>query len=105
MRSPNGIVLAAIAIVAIIVATMSTFVVDPTEQALILRFGQPLSGRAVHNGYLAQPKREHNGNSDRVHSAIVALTAMQIGDLKVQDDPCCSIAAPCCCELNPCFVS
>jgi membrane protease subunit HflC len=38
----NGLVLAALAIVAIIVAMMSTFVVDPTEQALILRFGQPV---------------------------------------------------------------
>ena len=43
MRTPlNGVVLAAIAVVAIIVAWMATFVVDPTEQALILRFGQPV---------------------------------------------------------------
>jgi membrane protease subunit HflC len=41
-RSLNGVVLAAIAVVAIIIASMATFVVDPTEQALILRFGQPV---------------------------------------------------------------
>ena len=41
-RSLNGVVLAAIAVVAIIVASMATFVVNPTEQALILRFGQPV---------------------------------------------------------------
>ena len=41
-RSLNGVVLAAIAVVAIIVASMATFIVDPTEQALMLRFGQPV---------------------------------------------------------------
>jgi membrane protease subunit HflC len=41
-RSLNGVVFAAIAVVAIIIASMATFVVDPTEQALILRFGQPV---------------------------------------------------------------
>ena len=42
MRSLNGVVLAAIAVVVIIIASMATFVVDPTEQALVLRFGQPV---------------------------------------------------------------
>jgi modulator of FtsH protease HflC len=41
-RSLNGLVLAAIAIVAIIIASMTMFVVNPTEQALVLRFGQPV---------------------------------------------------------------
>jgi len=41
-RSLNGVVLAALAVVAIVLASMALFVVDPTEQALILRFGQPV---------------------------------------------------------------
>ena len=41
-RSVNGVVLAALAVVAIVLASMATFIVDPTEQALILRFGQPV---------------------------------------------------------------
>jgi hypothetical protein len=49
MRSLNGVVLAAIAIVAIIVATMSTFVVDPTEQALILPHIRSPLGRLHHD--------------------------------------------------------
>ena len=42
MRSLNGVVLAAIAVFAIILVSMATFIVNPTEQALILRFGQPV---------------------------------------------------------------
>ena len=37
-----GLAIAVIAAVVIVLATMSTFVVDPTEQALVLRFGQPV---------------------------------------------------------------
>ena len=40
MRSLNGVVLAAIAVFAIILVSMATFIVNPTEQALILRFGR-----------------------------------------------------------------
>ena len=42
MRLPNGFVLAAIAVAAILLALMTTFIVDPTQQALVLRFGQPV---------------------------------------------------------------
>ena len=43
MRNPlSGMAIAVIAAVAIALAWMSIFVVDPTEQALILRFGQPV---------------------------------------------------------------
>ena len=41
-RSLSGAAIAIIAVVAIILVWMSTFVVDPTEQALVLRFGQPV---------------------------------------------------------------
>ena len=41
-RSFSGVALAAVAVVAIILVSMSTFIVNPTEQALILRFGQPV---------------------------------------------------------------
>jgi modulator of FtsH protease HflC len=41
-RSLSGAAIAIIALVAIILVWMSTFVVDPTEQALVLRFGQPV---------------------------------------------------------------
>ena len=41
-RSLNGLVLAAIVLALVIVGFMSTFVVDPTEQALVLRFGKPV---------------------------------------------------------------
>ena len=43
MRSPlSGVAIAVIAAVVIALAWMSIFVVDPTEQALVLRFGQPV---------------------------------------------------------------
>ena len=42
IRSLNGVVLAVLAVVVIVLASMSMFVVDPTEQALVLRFGQPI---------------------------------------------------------------
>jgi len=43
MRRPlNGVILAILAIAAIILASMAMFVVNPTEQALVLRFGQPI---------------------------------------------------------------
>ena len=43
MRSPlSGMAIAIIAAVVIALAWMSMFVVDPTEQALVLRFGQPV---------------------------------------------------------------
>ena len=43
MRSPlSGVAIAVIAAVVIALAWMSMFVVDPTEQALVLRFGQPV---------------------------------------------------------------
>jgi membrane protease subunit HflC len=41
-RSLSGVGVAALAVVMIILASMSMFVVDPTEQALVLRFGQPI---------------------------------------------------------------
>ena len=41
-RSLSGAAIAIIAVVAIILVWMSTFVVDPTKQALVLRFGQPV---------------------------------------------------------------
>jgi modulator of FtsH protease HflC len=41
-RSLSGFALAIIAVVAIVIASMSMFVVNPTQQALILRFGQPI---------------------------------------------------------------
>ena len=41
-RSLSGAMIALIAVAAIILVWMSTFVVDPTEQALVLRFGQPI---------------------------------------------------------------
>ena len=43
MRNPlGGFALLAIVIVAIVVASYTFFTVDPTEQALVLRFGQPV---------------------------------------------------------------
>ncbi|MBV8322859.1 MAG: protease modulator HflC, partial [Hyphomicrobiales bacterium] len=43
MRHPvSGMAVAVVAAVIIVVAWMSTFVVDPTQQALVLRFGQPV---------------------------------------------------------------
>jgi len=38
----SGLLIAVVAAVAIALVVMSTFVVDPTEQALVLRFGQPV---------------------------------------------------------------
>ena len=43
MRNPlSGVAIAVIAAIVIALAWMSIFVVDPTQQALILRFGQPV---------------------------------------------------------------
>jgi modulator of FtsH protease HflC len=42
MRAAGGFVIAAIAIVAIILIHSVFFTVDPTEQALVLRFGEPV---------------------------------------------------------------
>jgi len=41
-RSLNGVVVIALAVIAVILASMATFIVNPTEQALVLRFGQPV---------------------------------------------------------------
>src|SRR5208282_2117542 len=43
MRRPfGGLAIVLLAVVVIVLASMSIFVVDPTEQALVLRFGQPV---------------------------------------------------------------
>ena len=43
MRAPlSGMAIAVVAAVVLILAWMSMFVVDPTQQALVLRFGQPV---------------------------------------------------------------
>jgi modulator of FtsH protease HflC len=42
MRPLSGVAIAVIAAVVLALAWMSVFVVDPTQQALILRFGQPV---------------------------------------------------------------
>ena len=43
MRNPfGGFALLAVLVVAVILAAYACFVVDPTEQALVLRFGQPV---------------------------------------------------------------
>ena len=43
MRSSlSGAAIAVLAVIAIIIASMSMFIVVPTEQALVLRFGQPV---------------------------------------------------------------
>jgi len=41
-RPVSGMAVAVVAAVIIVLAWMSTFVVDPTQQALVLRFGQPV---------------------------------------------------------------
>ena len=41
-RQLSGLVIAVVAAIALVLALMSMFVVDPTEQALVLRFGQPV---------------------------------------------------------------
>ncbi len=38
----NGAVIAVLAAIVLFVASLSMFIVDPTEQALVLRFGQPI---------------------------------------------------------------
>ena len=43
MRRPlSGMAIAVVAAVVLVLAWMSMFVVDPTQQALVLRFGQPV---------------------------------------------------------------
>ena len=43
-RSLNGVVVIALAVIAVMLASMATFIVNPTEQALVLRFGEPVRG-------------------------------------------------------------
>ena len=40
--SVSGVAIAVLAAIVIFVASLSMFIVDPTEQALVLRFGQPV---------------------------------------------------------------
>src|SRR5215472_144289 len=40
--SANGVVVAVLGAIVLFVAMLSMFIVDPTEQALVLRFGQPI---------------------------------------------------------------
>ncbi len=51
MKSAVGFLALVAAVLAIIVVSASTFVVTQTEQALVLRFGQPVAGR----GLVTQP--------------------------------------------------
>lgn len=47
MKGAVGFVILIVAVVAVIVGLASTFVVAQTEQALVLRFGQPVEGRGL----------------------------------------------------------
>ncbi|HEY1736122.1 MAG TPA: SPFH domain-containing protein, partial [Methylovirgula sp.] len=51
MKGAAGVVFVIAVILAIVVGLASTFVVTQTEQALVLRFGQPVEGR----GLVTQP--------------------------------------------------
>ena len=60
-RSLSGAAIAIIAVVAIILVWTSTFVVDPTEQALVLRFGQPVRDLDWRAGPLLQDALHRHG--------------------------------------------
>lgn len=47
MKSATGFFIVLVAIVAVIVAAASIFTVSQTEQALVLRFGDPVAGRGL----------------------------------------------------------
>src|SRR5947199_149502 len=47
MRSALGLVLIGVAVVVLIILSSATFVVLQTEQALVLRFGEPVAGRGL----------------------------------------------------------
>ncbi len=47
MRNTLGLVLIGVAIVVLIILGSATFVVTQTEQALVLRFGEPVAGRGL----------------------------------------------------------
>jgi membrane protease subunit HflC len=47
MRNTLGLVLIGVAILALIILGSATFVVTQTEQALVLRFGEPVAGRGL----------------------------------------------------------
>jgi membrane protease subunit HflC len=47
VRQFGGLVLAIVAIAAVVVASSSMFTVQQTEQALVLRFGEPVAGRGL----------------------------------------------------------
>ncbi len=47
MKGAAGFVIAIVAVLAIIVGLASIFIVTQTEQALVLRFGQPVEGRGL----------------------------------------------------------
>ncbi len=68
-RSLSGVALAAIAAVAIILVSMATFIVNPTEQALILRFGQPVRDLIDAPGlYFKWPFVDNGGLYRQAHS-------------------------------------
>src|SRR5436305_15116953 len=47
MRRALGVVLIGVAVVVLIILSSATFVVLQTEQALVLRFGEPVAGRGL----------------------------------------------------------
>ena len=57
MRSALGLVLIGVAVVVLIILSSATFVVLQTEQALVLRFGEPVAGRGL--PALATPPRSN----------------------------------------------
>jgi membrane protease subunit HflC len=47
MRNALGLVIIGVAVIALIIFSSATFVVHQTEQALVLRFGEPVAGRGL----------------------------------------------------------
>jgi modulator of FtsH protease HflC len=47
MKGATGFILALVAIVVVVIAAASIFTVSQTEQALVLRFGDPVAGRGL----------------------------------------------------------
>jgi membrane protease subunit HflC len=47
MRNALGLVLVGVAVVVLVILGSATFVVTQTEQALVLRFGEPVAGRGL----------------------------------------------------------
>ena len=104
MRRLSGLAVAIVAAIVIALAWMSMFVVDPTQQALVLRFGQPVRDLIGAPGlYFKWPFVDAVVYIDK---RILALDSepqevLVSDNQRLRSTPTCATASPIrCCSIN-----